>query len=178
MIAYLRNVQTGEIREVEQDSDEMRELQEEVYDHGDGRAYPRWEQTGDHAVRRIDEGNVHVDPDLGYEDKVLANPAVSGEGLQADPHPERSLTQAEVEAGIESHEEKLRNLGHHVPGDDAEKIERGLSRVGREGGQSSRARSSSSETKADLLQRAEEQGVEADDSMTKAQIREALGEEG
>lgn len=175
MIAYLRNVQTGEVREVEQDSDEMRELQAEVYDHGDGRAYPRWEQTGDHHVRRLDEGDVQVDADLGYEDKTLHEPALSGEGLQADPHPEHSLTLAEVEAGVGSHEDKLRNNGHHIPGDDAEKIDRGLARVGREGGASTRSRN---ETKADLLQRAQDQGVEADDSMTKAQIREALGEEG
>jgi hypothetical protein len=177
MIAYMRNVQTGEVREVERDSDEMRELQQEVYDH-EGSARPRWEQTGDHHVRRMDEGKVNVDPDLGYEDK-LDNNVRDLEGLQADPHPERSLTEAEKEAGVGSFEEKLANNGHEVPEGNAEKIERGLSRVGREGGQSSRSRSgSSNETKAELLERAQESGVEVNDSMTKAEIREALGEEG
>lgn len=171
MIAYMRNVQTGEVKEVELDSDEMRELQAEVYDHGDGRAYPSWEQTGDHAVRRVDSGDVNVDADLGYEDKTVGTPNMSTEGLQADPHPERTLTQAEQEAGVGSFEEKLRNNGHQVPTRDAEAVDRGLGRVGRQGDGGGRG-----PTKKELKAEADDLGIEGTGSMNKAELQSAIDE--
>lgn len=181
MIAYMRNVRTGEIREVELDTDEMRDLQAEVYDHGDGRAYPLWEQTGDHAVRRVDSGNVDVGADLGYDDKPnvsLATPRDVAH-LAPDPAPHETLTAAEVEAGVGSFEEKLRNNGltpAEERGDDnKERIARGLDRVGREGGHGE-GRGGRGPTKAELRERADELGVEGAGSMNKAELQAAIDE--
>jgi hypothetical protein len=178
MIAFMRNVQTGEIREVELDSDEMRDLQAEVYDHGDGRAFPSWEQTGDHAVRRIDSGNVNVEADLGYEDKPnisLATPRDVGH-LAPDPAPHETLTAAEVEAGVGSFEEKLRNNGltpNEDRGDNAERVARGRERVGRQGG----GGGGRGPTKAELKAEADDLGIEGTGSMNKAELQAAIEEQ-
>jgi hypothetical protein len=135
MIAYMRNVQTGEIKEVIRDSDEMRSLQAEVYEQEPGRAYPKWEQTGDHHVRRMDEGDVHVPADFGYEDSDVGNVKIDPEterALAPNPHPERELTQGERDSGIESWEEKVGGFVRDVS-TGQESLERGLERVGRQG---------------------------------------------
>src|SRR5436305_2524280 len=105
-IVRLRNVTTGEIKDVESQSDEYAELINEIYDH-DGSARPKWENTGEHHVRRMEDGDVN-EPDLGYAHKPVGQPVVLHEGdLGPEKHPERALTEAEVEAGIESWEDKI-----------------------------------------------------------------------
>jgi hypothetical protein len=176
---YLRNVQTGEIKEVERDTDEFRELIKEVYDHN-GSSRPRWEQQGDHYVRRVESGDVDVNADLGYEDTPTGVLTADVEGLVADPHPERELTAAEREAGITSYEEKLEDLGIGRSEDDSEKIARGLSRVGRDGAASQRQDGSDGEdtgpTVKELKEQARERGIPGYSSMKKAELERVLAD--
>lgn len=107
-IERLRNVMTGEVRDVETNSDEYVDLINEVYDH-DGSARPKWEITGQHHVRRMDADEIQEE-DFGYEHKPIPGATVGVEDLRPEPHPERALTEAEVENGIEKFEDKEKAL--------------------------------------------------------------------
>lgn len=147
----LRNVTTGEIRDVETNSDEYRDLLNEVYDH-DGSARPKWEITGQHHQRRLDDDDIGEE-DFGYKHKPIPGAVATFDEIGPEQHPERALTEGEVEAGISSHEEKLDSLGIEVRGHlhDAEpldrtpvedRVERGREQAGTQGSSKrSRARS-------------------------------------
>lgn len=103
----VRNKTTGEITDVESESQEWEDMLEEVTPAGQ----PKWEQTGAHhakAVReRAENGSLRKE-DLGEDDQEDFNLAeVDPEDLRPDPAPHESLTPAEREAGIESYEQKL-----------------------------------------------------------------------
>ncbi len=127
MGVFLRNVKTGEITEHEADSLETRELTSARYETPDGQTFPLYEQQGDHRVRRIDSGEVRED-DLGADFKV------PGTTLQAElgpeTHPERQLTEAEKESGLESWEQKSEQLGFARSKADQRKLDQGLAKAG------------------------------------------------
>ncbi len=175
MIAYMRNVRTGEVRGVQLDSDEFDEMKEEVYDKGDGRGYPAWEQTGKHVVNRIDSGDVQVPEDLGEDYTPVADLTARGPLLPPDPNPEQSLTPAEREAGIEDHESKMADLGITTPGQDL--INEGLSHVGSDpesGGDSDG--SGGTQTKRQLQDEARDLGVTGFSNMNKEDLQTAIDE--
>lgn len=150
----LRNVKTGEVRDAETNSDEYIELINEVYDH-DGSARPKWEITGTHHVRRMDDEEHQVE-DFGYEHKPVPGAEVDISQVGPEQHPERALTPGEIESGIESYEQKMEGLvsAESVAGnaalanaepleksDPADRAEKGAELAGSEGGKkrSSRA---------------------------------------
>lgn len=104
-VERMRNVMTGEIRDVETNSDEYGDLINEVYDH-EGSARPKWEITGQHHARRVDNDEIQ-DEDLGYAHKPIPGAEVGLEGVGPEPHPERAITDAELESGIKSYEQKM-----------------------------------------------------------------------
>jgi hypothetical protein len=170
MIAYMRNVRTGEIKGVQLDSDEFDELKEEVYDKGDGRGYPAWEQTGKHFVNRVESGDVNR-TDLGDDFTPVEDVTARGPVIGPDPHPERTLTAAEVEAGITDHQSKLDDLGISVPG--AELMEEGKAKVGRSDDEKSDS-SKGGPTKAELRDQARDLGITGTSSMNKQELQEAI----
>lgn len=107
-VERLRNVMTGEIRDAETNSDEYQDLLNEVYDH-EGSARPKWEITGQHHARRLDEGDISEE-DFGYEHKPIPGALVDVSEVGPELYPERALTQGEVDAGVGSYEEKLEGL--------------------------------------------------------------------
>lgn len=109
----LRNVKTGEIRDIETNSDEYADLINEVYDH-DGSARPKWEITGQHHARRIDDGYIG-ETDLGYQHKPLPGAEVDVSEVGPELHPERAITDAEKEMGIESWEQKMEDHNLVLP---------------------------------------------------------------
>lgn len=122
-VVRLRNVISGEHRDVVANSDEYVDLINEVYDH-QGSARPKWEITGEHHTRRVDEGDVQEE-DLGYAFKPIPGAQVGIDEIGPERHPERALTEAEVEAGIESWEHKTSSLGFRPaqPARDVELID-------------------------------------------------------
>ncbi len=135
-LEQLRNVLTGEVTEVETTSDEYLELINEMYDH-DGSARPLYEITGQHHTRRMDAGDV-ADTDLGEQfTPVAPTAAIRPEDVGPDPHPEQALTVAEREAGIESWDQKAKELDHFVPTVDVAPLNRVEPEKRREQGQKS-----------------------------------------
>lgn len=146
----LRNVVDGSVREVETNSDEYVDLLNEMYDH-EGSARPKWEITGRHHVQRLDAEDVG-EADFGYANKPIGVTVANFDEIGPELHPERALTPAEVEAGIESHEQKMESInaaissmnaiGHtadrpveHIEKPDpAERAEAGRAAVGRKSG--------------------------------------------
>lgn len=177
MIAFMRNVQTGEVTEVQQDSDAFVDMQAERYSH-DGSERPLYEQTGGHAVRRIDSGDVDIPNDLGYQYTPTVDLTARGPVISPDPHPERQLTTAEREAGIESHEEKMEDLGIETPG--AELIAEGMKVVGRSGADTADdggdTGTDEDTSVAALRQRAGELDISGRSSMNKAELEAAIAE--
>lgn len=99
---YLRNKVTGEIRDVEADSDEFRELQAAVTSRGLG----AWEQTSLPHVEDIRDrartGNLREE-DLGLEAaEQLRYEALklAAEGVEAHNNPHLRLTPGEIEGGL------------------------------------------------------------------------------
>src|SRR4051794_25743765 len=102
MIAYYRNKQTGEIKEVEQDSTEMFALQEEVGPD----SHSKWEQTSfahSNAVKdRAAYGELDEE-DLGKEHQAALRHAavqLDNEGVAPERNPHLALTPGEIEAGM------------------------------------------------------------------------------
>jgi hypothetical protein len=121
----LRNVVTGEHKQVETNSDEYFELINERYDH-DGSARPTWEITGAHHTARVDSGEVqHADMGEQYKPVPGAVMGVDVGDLGPEPHPEQALTEGEVESGITSWDQKQKELAHVVEDTSADaKLER------------------------------------------------------
>lgn len=111
-LEMLRNVVDGSVQEIDTNSDEYAELINEMYDH-DGSARPKYELTGQHHVRKLDEGNID-ETDFGYAHKPVSAVVAGLEDLRPNRQP--SLTQAEVEMGITSHDDKMSSIqASHSP---------------------------------------------------------------
>lgn len=94
MYYRMRNTRTGEVRDVEVPSPEAAALDNEVLDDGKGRMVAAWETIGRGPSRATDK-SIHAN-DLSK--------------VTPDKHPERSLSEAEVAAGLTSWEEKQAQL--------------------------------------------------------------------
>src|SRR3974390_401629 len=99
---YMRNKTSGEIRDVESDSSEFRDLQKEVTSLGQ----PMWEQTNIAHAEAIKErastGNL-FEEDLGSDDQdALRFEALklAAEGVAPEANPHLFLTPGEIEAGL------------------------------------------------------------------------------
>lgn len=185
---YLRNKQTGEIREVERDTPEFIVLKNQV--GPEGRSL--WEQTGDHHVGRLAaaaETSSLVEEDLGAEDQQRLQTVARTEVARPPHQPWKDLTAAEREAGLDedSKEQELQdelnsaaieeNAG--VLSEAADKIAGGtpdgfpVDEVEDDGGSGRSGGSGSGEaTKADLQEQARERGLST--SGTKAEIQARL----
>lgn len=106
---HLRNVKTGETIVVETNSEEYTKLINEVYDH-EGSARPKYEITGQHHVQRLDSGDI-AEEDHGYEHKPIPGGEVDISEVGPEKNPHHALTEAEVEMGITSREQKEQELG-------------------------------------------------------------------
>lgn len=95
---YLQNKVTGEIKDVEPDSQEFRDLiAERTSDNK-----PVWEQTSDAAVARkvqSAEAGVVATPDLPKDSQLVSQKNLV-EGFGPEKEPWTSLTDAEVELGL------------------------------------------------------------------------------
>lgn len=174
-IGQFRNVQTGEIRDVLVDSDEAVGLKAEVYDHG-GAERPKWEQTGDHHVRRIDGDGPRIPEDFGYEDKPIGEE--QGVAGGPDPAPHTALTPGERESGLESWDQKAEQLGLERTEEGQARLDRGLERVGRTDGDPNSGDSASggddtsynNDTKDDLQDEVDRRGLEVQGSGANSKV--------
>jgi len=103
MQTYFRDKWTGEIKEVEQDGQEMRALKAAVGPDG----FPRWEQTSfahADAIKERAAVGAPDEPDLGFEHqnklRGLGNPTLSDAGVGPEVNPHLALTPGEIEAGL------------------------------------------------------------------------------
>lgn len=127
-LVVMRNVRTGEHRQVEAEGEEFLVMKEEIYDHG-GAPKPLWEQQGEATARRVltdaEEGALQEE-DLGYDHKPLAAVAADVSEVGPDPAPHTALTPAEVEAGL-TPEKKREELDDQLEVASAEDREEQLS---------------------------------------------------
>lgn len=111
MSIYLRNKATGEIREVEPDSSEFRELQKQVTPAG----LTMWEQTHFAHAEAIKDRAAYgelQEEDLGHEaqDELRFEALkLADEGVGPEVNPHLQLTPGEVEMGM-TPESKLADL--------------------------------------------------------------------
>lgn len=102
MRLYLRNKMTGEIRDVEADSDEFRDVVKQVTPGG----LPMWEQTNYPHVEGIKDRAAYGelnDEDLGAEQQEeLRHSALllDAKGVKPEENPHLQLTPAEIEMGM------------------------------------------------------------------------------
>lgn len=102
MRVYMRNKMSGEIREVEADSGEFRDLQGQVTPAG----LTMWEQTHFPQAKAIKEraaSDELLEEDLGHDDQAdlrYAALQLDAEGVAPESNPHLSLTPGEIEAGL------------------------------------------------------------------------------
>lgn len=111
MGVYMRNKASGEIRDVESDSQEFRDLQAEVTSNG----LPMWEQTSHphaDAIRSRAEEDALQEEDLGHvaQDELRFEAMrLNDQGVAPEANPHLALTPAEIEAGL-TPQSKLQDL--------------------------------------------------------------------
>jgi hypothetical protein len=110
MGVYMRNKATGEIRDVEPESAEFKDLRQEVTSAG----LPMWEQTNEAHAAAVQERAAYgeLEPeDLGHEhqDELYEALRVNASGVEPEKNPHLALTPGEIEQGL-TPAQKLKDL--------------------------------------------------------------------